>query len=214
MRSIIDLGHSLGLRVVAEGVETRASLDRLRGLRLRPGAGLAPEPGRCRPTRSSMLARGPRGEPAAAAVAERSAAPLAVAGRASRMIGLARPRLVGARPARSAAAVPDVRDDHPRRGRPPGPAGPAGAVRRRARPLRRPARRDHRRRSPGSARSPPTTSRRPRTPLPLTNVHARRRGASGADPGARRSPARPPPSTAGSGCRGSWTRRREPRVTP
>ena len=30
MRSIIALGHSLGLRVVAEGVETQAHLDVLR----------------------------------------------------------------------------------------------------------------------------------------------------------------------------------------
>ena len=29
MRAVIDLGHNLGLRVVAEGVEDRASLDLL-----------------------------------------------------------------------------------------------------------------------------------------------------------------------------------------
>ena len=40
VRAIVDLGHSLGLRVVAEGVEEEAARDALRGDELRPGAGL------------------------------------------------------------------------------------------------------------------------------------------------------------------------------
>ena len=39
-RPSISLSHALGLRTVAEGIETVAQVDRLRGARLRPGAGL------------------------------------------------------------------------------------------------------------------------------------------------------------------------------
>ena len=44
VRAVIGLGHDLGLRVVAEGVEDEASWRLLRELRLRPGAGLLPGP--------------------------------------------------------------------------------------------------------------------------------------------------------------------------
>ena len=44
VRSTIELGHSLGLTVTAEGVEDRATSETLRAPRLRPGAGLLPQP--------------------------------------------------------------------------------------------------------------------------------------------------------------------------
>ena len=53
VRSTIDLGHSLGLRVVAEGVEDARSLALLQAPRLRPRAGLPPRPPRPRRRRSS-----------------------------------------------------------------------------------------------------------------------------------------------------------------
>ena len=44
VRSTIDLGRNLGLEVVAEGVETRAGLERAARARLHARAGLLPEP--------------------------------------------------------------------------------------------------------------------------------------------------------------------------
>jgi EAL domain-containing protein (putative c-di-GMP-specific phosphodiesterase class I) len=44
VRSTIDLGHNLGLRVVAEGVETQETWDRLAALGCDTGAGLLPQP--------------------------------------------------------------------------------------------------------------------------------------------------------------------------
>ena len=44
VRSTVDLGRSLGLRVVAEGVENEVTVQRLRVLRLLRHAGLLPQP--------------------------------------------------------------------------------------------------------------------------------------------------------------------------
>jgi EAL domain-containing protein (putative c-di-GMP-specific phosphodiesterase class I) len=44
VRSSIDLGHNLGLVVVAEGVEDSQTMAALGGPRLRRGAGLPPGP--------------------------------------------------------------------------------------------------------------------------------------------------------------------------
>ncbi len=49
VRSTSDLGHNLGLKVVAEGVEDERTLDLLGSLRLRRRAGLLHRAGRCRP---------------------------------------------------------------------------------------------------------------------------------------------------------------------
>ena len=53
--AVISLSHALGLRTVAEGIETIAQVDRLRGLGLRPRPGLLLRqagPGRRRQTLS------------------------------------------------------------------------------------------------------------------------------------------------------------------
>ena len=44
VRSTIELGHSLGLIVTAEGVEDRATSETLAAARLRPDPGLLPQP--------------------------------------------------------------------------------------------------------------------------------------------------------------------------
>ena len=44
VRSTINLGHDLGLRIIAEGVEDGATLQQLALLGLRPRAGLPPQP--------------------------------------------------------------------------------------------------------------------------------------------------------------------------
>ena len=44
VRSTVQLGRSLGLKVVAEGVEDEATWDELRALGCDAGAGLLPEP--------------------------------------------------------------------------------------------------------------------------------------------------------------------------
>ena len=44
VRSIIDLAHNLGVRVVAEGVEDKATMDLLDRVRLRRGPGLLLQP--------------------------------------------------------------------------------------------------------------------------------------------------------------------------
>ena len=49
VRSIVDLGHNLGLRVVAEGVEDRHHVERARRDGVRHRAGLLPEPPPPRP---------------------------------------------------------------------------------------------------------------------------------------------------------------------
>jgi EAL domain-containing protein (putative c-di-GMP-specific phosphodiesterase class I) len=59
VRTIIDLGHHLGMQVVAEGIETRAQLERLRALGCEFGQGFLLAKPSPRGTARKLLAKNP-----------------------------------------------------------------------------------------------------------------------------------------------------------
>ncbi|GAA3082622.1 hypothetical protein GCM10020254_28780 [Streptomyces goshikiensis] len=218
VRCTVDLAHSLGLLVVAEGVEDDETWERLRDLGCDAvqgwlvAAAMPPQE-----ATAWLLARGERGwrrpaditaELTAAAAAETPPPRNEAAGTGGVTVSW-----VGGWPHRIGAETYTLTTPrgslhawhHARGGRPPRSAGTSGAVRRRARPLRRTARRHHRRGRPRFR------GRRPRRPADLPPAaaderHARGRGPSVAHPPRRRFPALPPRSSSVSRCRRSWGR--------
>ena len=132
VRSTVDLARNLGLRVVAEGVETAEAYEQLAELRLPRRAGLPPQPARC-----------PRASSSAGCAAAGSSAPRPWRRRA-RPGPPGRPPLalqdlrdrVG-RLARQAVPAPGTTTSSPRRRAGGQPLARARGRRRRARPRRR-----------------------------------------------------------------------------